>query len=132
MKTQLFRTIEVYVHCNCNTTMLLTIELWSPFLVMLQTFLLKKHSKGTWAPKSHSRGTKKALEHLGTWARKAFGHGHLGTQVLRYFGTRSTRATLYSRLDPNCQRENIGHLSAPILFKYFRFLPLIRFFSFIN
>ena len=71
--------------------------LTSPFLVMLQTFLLEDHSKENCALKGHSRGTLRSLQeqsgtrahegHLGTqgtWALKTT--GHLGTRALEALG----------------------------------------------
>ena len=58
----------------------------SPFQVMLQTFLLEEHSKGTWAPKGHSRVTQRALEYWNGTPRALQGHSrHSGTQVLEAF-----------------------------------------------
>ena len=101
--------------------------LTSPFLVMLQTFLLKEHSKENCALKGHStrelEHTKgiwalKAIGHLGTRALEALGHSrHLGTGVLeghskstwalRHLNTQGTRGTLFSRL---LQMSKISHL----------------------
>ena len=70
--------------------------LMSPFLVMLQTFLPKEHSKGYWALKVHSKGTYRTL-------------GHLGTQALEYLSTRralgkwGTEGTLFSWLFSICE-----------------------------
>ena len=104
--------------------------LTSPFLVMLQTFLLKEHSKENCALKGHST---RELEHTkGIWALKVLGHSrqlgtwalehlrhsrHLGTWVLeghskstwalRHLNTQGTRGTLFSRL---LQMSKISHL----------------------
>ena len=44
----------------------------SPFLVVLQSFLLEKRSKENWALKGHSKGALRALEgHLST---RGLGH----------------------------------------------------------
>ena len=82
--------------------------LTSPFLVMLQTFLLEEHSKGTWALRHskkgnlahqrHSKGTPRALQgnSKGTRALKAF--GHLGIQAPKALGYSKAIWTLgYSR-----------------------------------
>ena len=71
-------------------------------------------------------GTRILKGHLSNWLLKLF--GHLGTQALRHVGTRSARVTLFGRLDPNFQWAASGHLSAPILFKEFRFLSLFDIF----
>ena len=102
------------------------------------------HLRDTKRGPDHSKDTPKAVQkHWGTpralqghskspWTFMALGHSkdtsvigyssYLGIWALRHFGTRSARATLFGRLDPNFQWAASGHLSAPILFKDFRFL----------
>ena len=94
---------------------------------MLQTFFYLKrtqmkieHSNGTLSLlRGHSKGNRKALGHLGTWAHKGLEHlgtqalevlvhsegtwtlkelGHLSTQALWHWGTQGFRGTLFSRL----------------------------------
>ena len=55
----------------------------SPFLVVLQSFLLEKRSKENWALKGHSKGALRALE------------GHLSTRGLGHSRDWSTRALGY-------------------------------------
>ena len=81
--------------------------LTSPFLVMLQTFLLKEHSKENCALKGHST---RELEHTkGIWALKVLGHSRqLGTwalEHLRHSGTQGTWALGYSK----GTRRALGH-----------------------
>ena len=74
----------------------------NPFPIILQTFLLEYHSKGTWTLKEHlSAPTALQGYFKSTCAIEAI-EGHLGTQALEGpLDTRGTQGTLFSRLNCN-------------------------------